>query len=79
MLQYQEIEQFVHDYRKVRLENANQHRLLCLLPQAQPHRSESMQRLAHAIGQRLVQWGRHLQGQSYTRPLNTTSSILIGK
>lgn len=79
MLQYEEIKQLAYEYRKVRLENADQQRLLQSIRQGQPQCSECLQRLTHTIGQRLVQWGRQLQGQPYTNPLNTTASILIGK
>ena len=83
MLQYQEVEQIAHDYRKARLENADQHRLLQSIRQAQPHHSAHLQRLTYAIGQRLVQWGRQLQGQptvqSAVRSVSTTSAVMVGK
>ena len=79
MLHYQEIEQLAHEYRKIRLATADQQRLLQSISQGQPEHSACLQWLTHAIGQRLVQWGRQLQGQPYARSLDSTSSIMIGK
>jgi hypothetical protein len=79
MLHYQEVEQLAHDYRQARLETANQQRLLQSIPQGQPAHHALLQQLTHAIGQLLVRWGQQLQGQPSARPLETNSSILIGK
>ena len=79
MLQYQELEQFAHDYSRIRLENADRHRLLRLLPYTQPYHSEQMQQLAHIIGLRLVQWGRQLQGAATIDRVSATSAPGLGK
>ncbi|MFZ4656067.1 MAG: hypothetical protein ACOYNY_03600 [Caldilineaceae bacterium] len=65
MLNYDEIVTRTEDHRDFLLTNAEQQRLAQSLTMSQPHPVSAW------LGQRLMAWGRRLQGQSNAVPAPT--------